>query len=193
MNRICVFCGSSEGRDPAYVQTARTMGTLIAKRSLGLVYGGGGRGLMGATADGALEAGGEAIGIIPRGLFKREGLHNGLTRLEVVESMHERKAMMASLADGFIALPGGIGTMEELFEIWTWTQIGVHAKPTGLLNQNGYYDGLLTFLDNMVAEGFVRQEHRDVVLVDDNPERLLARLVAHKPKVHERWLTPQQV
>ena len=153
-----------------------------------LVYGGGGRGLMGAVADGALGANGKVIGIIPRDLFKREGLHHGLTRLEAVDTMHQRKAMMAELSDGFLALPGGIGTMEELFEIWTWTQIGVHGKPCGILNVDGYYDGLLSFLDGMVDRGFLAQSHRDVVLVDDDPASLIERVVAHRPQIHERWM-----
>lgn len=188
MQRLCVFCGSSPGHDPLYVACARDVGHVLAARGIGLVYGGGGRGMMGAVADGALEAGGEVIGVIPEGLFAREGLHAGLTRTEVVRSMHERKALMADLADGFIALPGGIGTMEELFEIWTWTQIGIHAKPCGLLNVQGFYDGLLAFLDGMVRDGFLIQNHRDIVLVDDEPDRLLRRVLAHEPKVERRWL-----
>ena len=171
---------------------AARVGAALAARGIRLVYGGGGRGMMGAVADAAIAAGGKTFGVIPRDLFKREGLHEGLDRLEVVSSMHERKALMAGSADGFIALPGGIGTMEELFEIWTWTQIGIHAKPCGILNVNGYYDGLLAFLDNMVDAGFVQQLHRDVVLVDDDPERLIDRVVRHKPMVHERWMRPEQ-
>lgn len=192
MQRLCVFCGSSPGNDSTFVETAERVGGLIAQRGLELVYGGGGRGLMGAVADGALSANGKVIGIIPRGLFKREGLHDGLTRLEAVDTMHERKAMMAELSNGFLALPGGIGTMEELFEIWTWTQIGVHGKPCGILNVDGYYDGLLTFLDQMVNRGFLAQSHRDVVLVDDDPASLIERVVAHQPQIHERWMTPTQ-
>lgn len=188
MRRICVFCGSSTGNDERYVRSARKTGRLIGERGHGLVYGGGGRGLMGAVADGAIEGGAETIGIIPRGLFQREGLHTGLTRLEVVDSMHARKAMMADEADAFIALPGGIGTMEELFEIWTWTQIGIHAKPCGILNVNGYYDELLAFLDKMVHSGFVRQDQRNVVLVDDDPGRLIDRVLVHRPQIHERWM-----
>tara|TARA_B100000676_G_scaffold115688_1_gene115143 strand:- start:715 stop:1296 length:582 start_codon:yes stop_codon:yes gene_type:complete len=193
MNSVCVFCGSSGGRNPAYLKAATALGTCIAQRGVRLVYGGGGRGMMGAVADAAVAGGGATLGVIPEGLFKREGLHIGLDELRVVSSMHERKALMAAEADAFVALPGGIGTMEELFEIWTWTQIGVHAKPCGILNVAGYYDGLLAFLDNMVSEQFVQPIHRDVVLVDDDPERLLGRVLSHRPQVHERWMTSEQI
>ena len=186
MTSICVFCGSNPGTDPSFVSAAEWVGATLAKQDIELVYGGGGSGMMGAVANGALAEGGQVLGVIPEGLFKREGLHARLTRLEVVASMHERKARMAATSDGFLALPGGIGTLEELFEIWTWTQIGIHAKPCGILNVAGYYDPLLTFLESMVTRGFVRAEHRDVVLVDDDVERLVARVIAHKPAVHER-------
>lgn len=186
MTSICVFCGSSPGTDPSFVSAAEWVGATLAKQDIELVYGGGGSGMMGAVANGALAEGGQVLGVIPEDLFKREDLHAGLTRLEVVASMHERKARMAATSDGFLALPGGIGTLEELFEIWTWTQIGIHAKPCGILNVAGYYDPLLTFLESMVTRGFVRAEHRDVVLVDDDVERLVARVIAHKPAVHER-------
>ena len=192
MTSICVFCGSNPGTDPSFVSAAERVGATLAKQDIELVYGGGRRGMMGAVANGALAEGGQVLGVIPEGLFKREGLHARLTQLEVVASMHERKARMAASSDGFLALPGGIGTLEELFEIWTWTQIGIHAKPCGILNVAGYYDPLLTFLESMVTRGFVRAEHRDVVLVDDDVERLIARVIAHKPAVHERWLTPSQ-
>lgn len=192
MPSICVFCGSSPGDNPAFVAAAKRTGGALARRNIELVYGAGGHGMMGAVADGAIAAGGRTMGVIPRGLFKREGLHAGLDRLEVVESMHERKALMAESSDGFITLPGGLGTMEELFEIWTWTQIGVHAKPCGLLNVDGYYDGLLAFLDNMVTNGFVRASHRDVVIVDDDPERLIDNVLAHRPRVHERWMSADE-
>jgi uncharacterized protein (TIGR00730 family) len=192
MASICVFCGSSPGTNPAFLDAAQQIGQALARQEIELVYGGGGRGMMGAVADSTLAAGGRALGVIPEGLFKREGLHTKLTRLEIVNSMHERKALMAASADAFLALPGGIGTLEELFEIWTWTQIGIHAKPCGILNTAGYYDPLLTFLDSMVANGFVAQAHRDVVLVDDDPTRLVERVLAHHPQVHERWLTAEQ-
>mgnify|MGYP005662173785 FL=1 len=192
MPSICVFCGSSPGNQPSFVQAAKLTGAALANRGIELVYGGGGRGMMGAVADGAIGAGGKTLGVIPRGLFKREGLHRGLDRLEIVDSMHARKAMMAASSDGFITLPGGLGTMEELFEIWTWTQIGIHAKPCGLLNVDGYYDGLLAFLENMVACGFVQASHRDVVLVDDDPARLIEQVLSHKPRIHERWMSEEQ-
>ena len=192
MASICVFCGSSGGNNPAFLAAAQSIGQGLGTHGLRLVFGGGGRGMMGAVADAAITAGAETFGVIPEGLFRREGLHLGLDELKVVASMHERKALMAAEADAFIALPGGIGTMEELFEIWTWTQIGVHAKPCGILNVAGYYDGLLAFLDNMVTEGFVQPVHRDVVLVDEDPDRLLERVLAHRPQVHERWLSAEQ-
>ncbi|MEM7404505.1 MAG: TIGR00730 family Rossman fold protein [Pseudomonadota bacterium] len=192
MKSVCVFCGSKSGNEPGYVETARTVGGAIARRGLQLVYGGGGRGMMGAVADGAIAAGGRTLGVIPEGLFAREGLHPDLDRLEVVESMHARKGMMADNADAFIALPGGIGTMEELFEIWTWTQIGVHGKPCGILNVRGYYDALLVFLNSMVEAGFLDANHREAVLVDDDPDRLLDRVLAHRPAINERWLSRQQ-
>lgn len=192
MKSVCVFCGSKPGHQSNYVEAARAVGSAIASRGLRLVYGGGGRGLMGAVADGAIAAGGQTLGVIPEGLFAREGLHPNLERLEVVESMHARKSLMAESADAFIALPGGIGTMEELFEIWTWTQIGVHGKPCGILNVNGYYDSLMEFLDSMVVEGFLASHQRDVVLVDDEPERLLERVLAHRPAISERWMSMQQ-
>ena len=192
MTSICVFCGSSPGTDPSFVSAAEWVGATLAKQDIELVYGGGGSGMMGAVANGALAEGGQVLGVIPEDLFKREDLHAGLTRLEVVASMHERKARMAASSDGFLALPGGIGTREELFEIWTWTQSGIHAKPCGILNVAGYYDPLRAFLESKVTRGFVRAEHRDVVLVDDDVERLIARVIAHKPAVHERWLTPSQ-
>ena len=192
MPSICVFCGSSPGNQPAFVEAATHTGAALARRGVELVYGGGGRGMMGAVADGAIAAGGKTLGVIPRGLFKREGLHTGLDQLEVVDTMHARKALMASSSDGFITLPGGLGTMEELFEVWTWTQIGVHAKPCGLLNVDGYYDGLLAFLENTVERGFVRRSHRDVVFVDNDAERLIDKVLGHKPRVHERWMSKDQ-
>ena len=192
MPSICVFCGSSSGNQPAFVEAATLTGAALASRGIELVYGGGGRGMMGAVADGAIAAGGKTLGVIPRGLFKREGLHTGLDQLEIVDNMHARKALMASSSDGFITLPGGLGTMEELFEIWTWTQIGVHSKPCGLLNVDGYYDGLLAFLENTVERGFVRPSHRDVLLVDNDAERLVDKVLAHKPRVHEHWMSKDQ-
>src|SRR3546814_750650 len=153
--RLCVFCGSSDGARPAYRDAAHALGKALADAGIGLVYGGAAVGLMGAVADGALARGGEVMGVLPRSLADRELAHPGLTQLHVVGSMHERKAMMAKLSDGFIALPGGLGTFEELFEIWTWAQLGYHRKPVALLNVDGYYDGLLSFLDHPVREAFV--------------------------------------
>jgi uncharacterized protein (TIGR00730 family) len=178
LRRVCVFCGSSAGSDPAYRQAAVAMGRALARRGLGLVYGGGHVGLMGALADAVLAAGGEAIGVIPRGLERRELGHRGLTELRVVGSMHERKAAMADLADGFAALPGGLGTLEETAEILTWAQLGIHGKPVGLLDARGYWGPLVAFLDHAVAEGFVRPDDRALVLVEREPEALLDRLAA---------------
>src|ERR1051325_8659898 len=163
MQRLCVFTGSSSGARAAYAEAARELGTLLARRGIGLVYGGARVGLMGAVADAVLAAGGEAIGVIPQALVAKEVAHTGLTALHVVESMHARKAMMSDLSDGFIALPGGWGTLEELFEVLTWAQLGLHRKPTGLLNVDGYFDGLLAFLTHTVAEAFVRTDRKSVV------------------------------
>ena len=176
MQRICVFCGSSPGGDPAYFDAAQEMGREIAARNLTLVYGGGHVGLMGAIADAVLAAGGSVIGVIPHALAVREIAHQRLTRLHVVGSMHERKAMMADLSDAFVALPGGFGTYEEFFEAVTWTQLGVHKKPCGLLNVAGFYDPLVQFLDNAVSEQFVRPQHRSTILVDTHPGRLIDQL-----------------
>jgi uncharacterized protein (TIGR00730 family) len=181
MKRICVFCGSSMGNRPAYAEAAAGLGRMLAGRGLGLVYGGGNVGLMGIMADAALAAGGEVIGVIPEALMKWEVGHLDLTQLHVVGSMHERKARMAELADAFIALPGGIGTMEELFEVWTWAQLGLHPKPLGFLDSEGYYDHLHAFLDHMTAEGFLRDRHRAMVAVDDDPARLLDTFAGYAP------------
>lgn len=164
------------------------MGSLLAERGVTLVYGGGRVGLMGVLADAALEAGGRAIGVIPRALEAREVAHTGLTELRVVGSMHERKALMSELADGFIALPGGIGTMEEWFEVWTWGQLGIHPKPLGMLNVSGYYDHLLAFFDRMVEDRFLSGSHLSMAVVDEDPEILLDRLAAYVPPRTEKWL-----
>jgi len=174
--RICVFCGSSAGRLPEYRAAAVAFGELLAREGIGLVYGGAHVGLMGALADAVLAHGGEVIGVIPESLSVRELAHKGLTELQVVSSMHERKAQMAALSDAFVALPGGIGTFEELFEVWTWGQLGLHDKPCALLNVAGFYDKLSGFLDFVTGEGFVRQAVRDGLLVDDDAARLVARL-----------------
>ena len=165
--RLCVFCGSSPGNKPEYLAAAQQLGTALAKAGIGLVYGGAQVGLMGAVADAALAAGGDVIGVIPRHLVERELAHEGLTTLHEVGSMHERKAMMADLSDGFIALPGGVGTFEELFEVWTWGQLGHHQKPCALFNAAGYYDQLIAFLDHALTEGFMRQPYRDMLIVEN--------------------------
>jgi uncharacterized protein (TIGR00730 family) len=186
LNRLCVFSGSSPGARPEYLAAARAFGDLLARQGIGLVYGGAGVGLMGALADAALESGAEVIGVIPRALVEAEIAHEGLTKLHVVDGMHERKALMAELSDGFVALPGGAGTLEELFEVWTWGQLGLHTKPSGLLNVGGYYDGLSAFIDRMVEEEFLLAPYRAMLLVEDDPEKLLRRLRAYRPPTHRR-------
>lgn len=176
MRRVCVFCGSSFGARPAYTEAARALGRLLVDRELELVYGGGNVGLMGVVADEVLAAGGRAIGVIPDSMVTREVAHTGLTELHVVDSMHARKALMAELSDGFIAMPGGIGTLDELFEVWTWSQIGIHAKPLGFLDVEGYYTHLQVFLDHVAAEGFMRARHRTMVTVEADPAGLLSAM-----------------
>jgi uncharacterized protein (TIGR00730 family) len=188
MHRLCVFCGSSVGTNPAYLEAARATGRSLARRGIGIVYGGGSVGLMGALADAALAEGGEVVGVIPRALQLRELAHGGLTALHVVRSMHERKAKMAELADGFVALPGGLGTLEELAEILTWAQLGLHARPCGLLDVAGYYGPLIAFLDKAVSEGFVRPDHRRLLVVEDDPGALLDRFAAWAPPAIDRWI-----
>jgi len=176
MKRICVFCGSNNGGRDSFPAAAISMGACLARHGIGLVYGGAKVGLMGMLADAVLAGGGQVIGVIPEALIAREIAHSGLTELRVVSSMHERKALMAELADVFIVLPGGFGTLDELSEMVTWTQLGLHGKPCGLLNVEGFYDALLSFLDNAVAEGFIKREHRSIVLSDENPDMLLTKL-----------------
>jgi uncharacterized protein (TIGR00730 family) len=188
MNRLCVFCGSSPGRDPAYLAVAAELGTLLAERRIGLVYGGASIGLMGALADAAQAAGGEVIGVIPHALVEWEVAHAGLADLRIVASMHERKALMAELSDGFIALPGGIGTLEELFEIWTWAQLGSHSKPCALLNALGFYDRLLGFLDFVMGEAFMRPIHRNMLLVGETSEGLLEKMEGYSAPPETRWI-----
>jgi uncharacterized protein (TIGR00730 family) len=185
---ICVFCGSNAGNEPAYERAARSLGETLAEAGITLVYGGGHVGLMGVVANAALAAGGEAIGVIPKSLVEREIAHNGLTDLHVVGSMHERKAMMSDLSEGFIALPGGTGTMEEFFEVLTWAQLGEHAKPCGLLNVAGYYDPLLALFDHMVYKGFLSETNRSIVLVDTDPIALLGRFEEYRPPMTPRWI-----
>lgn len=188
MKRICVFCGSSPGRNRGYRDAAGALGRLLAREGIGLVYGGSSIGLMTAAADAALAAGGEVTGVIPRSLEAKEIAHPGLSALHVVETMHERKALMAELSDGFVALPGGMGTFDEFFEVVTWAQLGIHAKPCGLLNVAGYYDRLTAFLDHAVAEGFVKVELRDMLVVEERPEAMLERFRAYRSPVVEKWL-----
>jgi len=181
LKRICVFCGSSVGSRPTYAAATRELGRTLAARGLGIVFGGGKVGLMGVLADAALAVGGEVIGVIPEALVAREIAHTGLTKLHVVRSMHERKTLMADLADAFIALPGGYGTLEEFLEAVTWTQLGIHKKPCGLLNVNGYYDALLALLDRAVADGFIREANRILVLDAPDVPMLLGKLEAFRP------------
>lgn len=189
MRRLCVFCGSSPGSDPAYAACARELGELLTQRGIGLVYGGARVGLMGTLADTVLEAGGEVTGVIPKALLEREIAHLGLTDLRTVDSMHERKGLMADLSDGFLALPGGLGTFEELLEIVTWAQLGMHRKPCGLLNVHGFYDGLVTFLDHAVAERFLRPEHRDLLLIETTAGVMLERLLSFEtPDGVAKWI-----
>jgi len=176
MKSIAVYCGASSGADPVYADAARDLARALVGHNIGLVYGGGRVGLMGVIADEVLRLGGEATGVIPKHLVEREVGHTGLTRLFVVKDMHERKAMMSDLADGFIAMPGGMGTLEELFEMVTWAQLGLHAKPIGLLNVNGFYDGLAAFVDHLVATGFVRPAHAELLQREADPDALLRRL-----------------
>lgn len=185
---MCVFCGSSPGDHPDYVRVAREVGTLLAREAIGLVYGGGHQGLMGAIADAVLAAGGHVIGVIPAHLEARELAHTGLSELHVVGTMHERKAMMADLADGFVGLPGGLGTMEEFFEVVTWSQLGIHEKPAVLLNVRGYYDLVGRFLDHAVDEGFLLSEHRALIAICHESETVLDALRSFTPSLEEKWL-----
>jgi uncharacterized protein (TIGR00730 family) len=186
--RICVYAGSNPGADPAYAEAARELARLLAERGIGIVYGGAKVGLMGIVADAARAAGGEVHGVMPQALIDREIGHDGLTELHVVGSMHERKALMAELSDGFVALPGGAGTLEELIEIYTWSQLGLHDKPMGALNVRGYYDGLAALLDHAVREGFLRPEHRAAMHVEPTPAALLERFDGWRPARVGKWL-----
>ena len=188
MKRICVFCGSDRGVRPDYADAARRLGGVLASRRLSLVYGGGRVGLMGEIANSVLEAGGEVVGVIPRSLYEMEVAHTGVTDLRLVDSMHERKALMAELSDAFIALPGGMGTLEELFEVLTWAQLGFHEKPCGLLDVAGYFEHLIEFLSHAVGERFLRAEHRGLLLVETCPAGLLDRLADQRPPRIEKWI-----
>jgi uncharacterized protein (TIGR00730 family) len=186
--RICVYAGSNPGADPAYAEATADLARLLARRGIGTVYGGAAVGLMGVLADTALEDGGEVIGVMPQALVDREIAHGGLSELHVVASMHERKAKMAELSDGFVALPGGAGTLEELIEVYTWSQLGMHDKPLGVLNVKGYYDGLAALLDHAVQEGFLRTEHRAAMHAEATPEALLERFEGWRPSQVGKWL-----
>jgi uncharacterized protein (TIGR00730 family) len=192
MRRVCVYAGSNPGTDPAYADGARALACTLAERGIGLVYGGGKVGLMGVLADTAMAAGGEVIGVMPQALVDREISHRGVTELRVVGSMHERKALMADLSDAFVAVPGGIGTLEELIEVYTWSQLGIHDKPCGVLNVRGYYDALATFLDHAVDAGFLRAQHRAVLTVAADPAELLERFAAYEPPRVAKWLELDQ-
>ena len=188
MDRVCVYCGSSPGREPAYLEAARNLGVELTRRGIGLVYGGASIGMMGEIADTVLKNGGEVIGVMPQALVDKEVSHGGLSELKVVRSMHERKAVMADLSDGFIALPGGLGTVEELFEILTWSQLGFHTKPSGLLNVIGYYDLLSAFLDHAVEEQFVHELHRQLLIIEDQPITLLNAMEVYQPPKVDKWI-----
>ena len=192
MKSVAVYCGSSSGNQEIYTQQAQEMGRELARRGLTLVYGGGCVGLMGTIADAVLAEGGKVIGVIPSFLADKELAHQGCTELHVVETMHQRKLLMADLADGFVAMPGGFGTLEELFEVLTWGQLGLHGKPVGLLNTHCFYDTLLALLDHMSAEAFLRQENRSQVLQNVSPAALLDAMKAYQPARLEKWLTPEK-
>jgi uncharacterized protein (TIGR00730 family) len=187
LRRICVFCGSSSGTREVYQQAARTVGQVLCRRGIELVYGGGHVGLMGIVADACLNEGGRVIGVIPQALADKEVAHTGLTELRIVGSMHERKALMADLSDAFMAMPGGYGTWEEFFEVLTWSQLGIQRKACGVLNVDGYYDPLLEMADRALSEGFLRDVHRDLLLSDSDPERLLDRLSSYAVPTVEKW------
>ncbi|MDI1278214.1 TIGR00730 family Rossman fold protein [Methylobacter sp.] len=188
INSICIYCGSSPGRLDAYASAAFVLAEALVSRNIRLVYGGASIGIMGMVADRVLKLGGQAVGVIPKALAHKEVAHHHLTELHVTQSMHERKMLMAELADGFIALPGGIGTFEELFEIWTWAQLGFHHKPCGLLNVEGYYDSLINFLDHVKAEQFVKDHHHAMLMVETNTDVLLDRYVNYQPPAVKHWL-----
>ena len=188
MKRLCVYCGSSSGRQPGYAQVARQLAHAMVSKNIDLVYGGASVGIMGEIANAVLGEGGDVIGVIPKGLFAKEVAHTGITELREVGSMHERKALMADLSDGFIALPGGLGTIEEIFEIITWSQLGMHRKPCGLLNVNNYYDKLIGFLDHAVSEQFIKATHRSTILIDECPDGLLDKFEAYKAPETAKWI-----
>lgn len=188
MKSVCVFCGSNVGSDPAYADAARALGQELVRHNTTLVYGGGSVGLMGIIADAVLSLGGRAIGVIPQSLLDREVGHRSLTELHVVSTMHERKAKMSELSDGFIAMPGGLGTLEELFEVWTWAQLGIHRKPIGLLNVKGYYDSLIKFVRDSIERRFVPPTNLDMVITETSASNLLHQMADYNPPIVEKWL-----
>jgi uncharacterized protein (TIGR00730 family) len=188
MNRVCVFCGTNTGARPEYGAAARELGQILAEQGIELVYGGASVGIMGELADSVHEHGGHVTGIIPQQLMEKEAAHTGIANLIVVASMHQRKSQMADMSDGFIALPGGIGTLEGFFEILTWSQLGIHAKPSGILNVAGYFDGLTRFLDHAVKEGFLTSEHRGAIIMETDPRQLLQRMQAYTPQEGEKLM-----
>ena len=192
IRNLCVYCGSNPGRDPAYSAGARILAQALVDRDIGLVYGGARVGIMGLLADSVLEAGGRVTGVIPESLIKKEIAHLGLSELRVTRSMHERKSLMAEISDGFIALPGGIGTLEEIFEVWTWAQLGFHGKPCGLFNIAGYFNALCAFLDHTVTEQFVKPPHRSMLFVESSVERLLDGFDTYTPPVVTKWVRQRQ-
>lgn len=192
LKNICVYCGSSPGRLEAYADSSRALAKALVDRNIGLVYGGAGIGIMGRVADHVLQLGGKAVGVIPEGLMRKEVAHNNLTKLHITHSMHERKTLMAELSDGFIALPGGIGTLEEIFEIWTWAQLGIHGKPCGLLNVEGYFEPLIRFLDHATEEQFVSRKHRDILFVEEDPEALLNRFLSYQSPIVKHWVNKDE-
>ncbi|APH06583.1 TIGR00730 family Rossman fold protein [Bacillus weihaiensis] len=192
MKRVSVFCGSSQGASPKYTESAKQLGVELAKEGITLVYGGSKVGIMGVVANAALEAGGEVIGVLPTMLMEREIAHQGLSELIIVNSMHERKAKMEELSDGFIVLPGGPGTMEEFFEVYTWAQLGEHQKPIGILNSNQYYDKLLTFFEHMIEEQFLKREYHDMIIVEGEAKPLLEKFSTYTPPKVTKWITRQQ-
>ncbi|WP_292934461.1 TIGR00730 family Rossman fold protein [Noviherbaspirillum sp.] len=190
MKSLCVYCGSSVGASPGYADAARLLAKAMVDDNIGLVYGGGNVGLMGVIADEVMRLGGEATGVIPKALMDKEVGHSGLTRLHIVKDMHERKALMADLSDGFVAMPGGIGTLEELFEVFTWAQLGFHDKPIALLNVNGFYDGLISFLQHVVSERFLRAEQASLLIHEAMPSALVERIKTFRPQYHNKLLDP---
>lgn len=193
MKNLSVFCGANTGTDPRYTEAGRQLVRVMAARKMGLIYGGGSTGMMGVIADEMLRLGGPVTGVIPRSLFKSEVVHTGITELIAVDSMHERKARIYSLADGFVALPGGLGTMDEIFEIMTWAQLGLHHKPYGFLNVAGYYDKLLGFLDDAAASGFIHPEARSMIMDDVTPEGLLQKFAAFRPAILPHVISEEEI